>query len=269
MRKEQVVGLVGALAILGGMWGLFQVLAPEAPVPGVEAASVAGPRSLALEVAGCRIAQVFVEAPADRVRTFVPEAFDLVLSDTGNAQLAFGGYACDEATVENATGALRSAWVAVVVEPPAYLAGAAGTIHAYAIESYADDDAYGAARRALGENATALDDLALTFQPTGTGLSATFPNGTHAARALVGVQAPDAAGDTRYRVYSAASGGTVYEDGLARATGASTFVPGTFNPAAGTPAGVILGDSATGFVYAAPALAIEGLTLAFVPAPAA
>lgn len=225
-------------------------------------------REIELTLSPCNAIEAFATADAALTREHVPDDFDLMLSDSGQAQVILGGLRCGE----NAAGAKRG-FLAIFVEPQD------DDLTAEGIENYfwepehrlVDGNNAALAFRQLGANPAPATSVTLTFGTTETTLEIEMENGTHRASS----PAPTAPGlgqaagtAPSFREYSAAEGGYTYleaafERGAPEERG--TGQPMQVTTAEGTVARELLGAEAV-----LPTLAFEGFTYAdatvgFVP----
>lgn len=225
-------------------------------------------RAINVTLSPCTAIEAFATADAALAREHVPNAFDLMLSESGRAQVILGGLRCGQ----DASAAERG-FLAIFVEPRD------DALTAEAIENYfwepehrlvPGNDA-AVAFRELGANATPATSVNLTFGTTETAMEIAWANGTHTVTspAPTAPGAGQAAGTApSFREYSAAEGGYTYleaafEGGAPEERG--TGQPMQVTTAEGTVARELIGADAV-----LPTLAFEGFTYAdavvgFVP----
>lgn len=257
-------GLTGCLSD-GGTDAGPQQDGPKAP-PANQTPSE--PRAIELTLSPCNAIEAFATADAATAREHVPDDFDLMLSESGQAQVILGGLRCGE----NAAGAERG-FLAIFVEPQDddLTAEGIGNYFWEPEHRLVDGNEATLAFRQLGANAAPATSVNLTLGTAETTLEIEMENGTHRASS----PAPTAPGlgqaagtAPSFREYSAAEGGYAYieaafESGAPEDRG--TGQPMQVTTAEGTVARELLGAEAM-----LPTLAFEGFTYAdatvgFVP----
>ncbi|HLF24289.1 MAG TPA: hypothetical protein VI565_10245 [Burkholderiales bacterium] len=242
-RRWAIACAIACLIILCGC------AAPLTPPKPLWSQSIAPDRSaatLAFAVENCEYAEFGFRVAPERLRPFLPEAFDVRISSSGGGTVALGAAVCADGSFDGARGPVAFAWTDILVAPndPSLL-GDGIDVYLYRVENPVRSDAYGALMARVGSQRSIVSSIGVLFTSTyahfhveGDGLDY-FGSGP-----ALTILPPDP--PVRFREYGAAPAGFAYVEADLTPGESIAQAVGVFDSSPGSVAASILGTRAHG-----------------------